>query len=142
MQRPEIILNSFVIWFWCYGQELEEREKLVRQMWDVYTQSKTARLPSFWLEAFEAAYEELTSDVPGVRNAAVSEIARMSLRSISFEPLTVLSTVSPIKNSSALHLLFISIALFINTWALHLILGVFLSAKICPFFTTCEFSRV
>lgn len=72
--------------------ELEEREKLVRQMWDVYTQSKTARLPSFWLEAFEAAYEELTSDVTGVRNAAISEIARMSLRSISFEPLTVLST--------------------------------------------------
>ncbi|KAI8549696.1 hypothetical protein RHMOL_Rhmol06G0045100 [Rhododendron molle] len=72
--------------------ELEEREKLVRQMWDVYTHSKTTRLPSFWLEAFEAAYEELTSDVPDARNAAVSEIARMALRSTSFEPLTVQST--------------------------------------------------
>lgn len=81
--------------FGCYGQELEEREKLVRQMWDVYTHSKTTRLPSFWLEAFEAAYEELTSDVPDARNAAVSEIARMALRSTSFEPLTVQSTVSP-----------------------------------------------
>lgn len=64
-------------------------------MWDVYTHSKTTRLPSFWLEAFEAAYEELTSDVPDARNAAVSEIARMALRSTSFEPLTVQSTVSP-----------------------------------------------
>ncbi|PSR99721.1 Protein of unknown function DUF1195 protein [Actinidia chinensis var. chinensis] len=65
--------------------ELEEREKLVRQMWDVYTHSNTIRLPSFWTEAFKAAYEDLTSDVPGVRDAAVSEIAGMSLRSISVQ---------------------------------------------------------
>ncbi|XP_028757706.1 uncharacterized protein LOC114716812 [Neltuma alba] len=60
--------------------ELEEREKTVRRMWDVYTHSAASRLPRFWSEAFEAAYEQLASEVRGVREAAVSEIAKMSLR--------------------------------------------------------------
>lgn len=61
--------------------EVEEREKVVRHMWDVYTRShsNSIGLPQFWLEAFEAAYEHLVSDVPAVRDAAVSEIAKMSL---------------------------------------------------------------
>ncbi|KAK9080301.1 hypothetical protein SSX86_000059 [Deinandra increscens subsp. villosa] len=67
--------------------EVEEREKLVRRFWNVYTHSKTTRLPRFWQEAFEAAYEHLTSDVAGLRNAAVSEIARMSLVSVDVDPL-------------------------------------------------------
>ncbi|PSS31350.1 Argininosuccinate lyase [Actinidia chinensis var. chinensis] len=71
--------------------ELEEREKFVRQMWNAYTHSNKIRLPSFWTEAFEAAYEDLTSDIPGVRNAAVSEIAGMSLRTISVQSPTAQS---------------------------------------------------
>ncbi|KAK1407498.1 hypothetical protein QVD17_39114 [Tagetes erecta] len=69
--------------------EVEEREKLVRRFWNVYTHSKTTRLPRFWQEAFEAAYEHLTSDVAEVRDAAVSEIAKMSLVSVDVEPLPV-----------------------------------------------------
>uniref|UniRef100_A0A5B6ZG74 Uncharacterized protein n=1 Tax=Davidia involucrata TaxID=16924 RepID=A0A5B6ZG74_DAVIN len=72
--------------------EVEEREKLVRHMWDVYTHSTTIRLPRFWQEAFEAAYQDLTSDVPADRNAAVSEIAKMSLRSVDVDPPPVQST--------------------------------------------------
>lgn len=70
--------------------EVEEREKVVRHLWDLYTQRQTgssrrstSRLPRFWQEAFEAAYDPLSSDVPAVRNAAVSEIAKMSIRSIN-----------------------------------------------------------
>jgi len=50
-------------------------------MWDVYSRSRTNSIgiPKFWWEAFEAAYEELASDVRGVRDGAVSEIAKMSL---------------------------------------------------------------
>lgn len=59
--------------------EVQEREKVVRRLWDVYTQSKTLKLPIFWQEAFEAAYEDLISEVPRVRYAAISEIAKMSL---------------------------------------------------------------
>lgn len=76
-------------------QEVEEREKLVRYMWDLYTHTTTSRLPRFWEEAFEAAYMELASDVPSVRNAAVLEIAKMSLRSIHLHPLPLHSTVCP-----------------------------------------------
>ncbi|XP_052202165.1 uncharacterized protein LOC127807952 [Diospyros lotus] len=72
--------------------ELQEREKLVKHMWNVYTHSTTIRLPSFWLEAFEAAYEDLTNDVPAVRDTAISEIAKMSFRSFHFEPPPVQST--------------------------------------------------
>ncbi|CAL5417140.1 unnamed protein product [Camellia sinensis] len=61
--------------------ELEEREKMVRHMWDVYTHSSSIRLPRFWLEAFQVAYEDLTTDVPSVRNATFSEIAKMSFSS-------------------------------------------------------------
>ncbi|KAG5061065.1 hypothetical protein JHK87_002094 [Glycine soja] len=73
--------------------EMEEREKVVRHMWDVYTNSRRVRLPRFWQEAFEAAYEDLTSDVTEVRDAAVTEIAKMSVRSIHFDPPPLQSTV-------------------------------------------------
>ncbi|XP_010531025.1 PREDICTED: uncharacterized protein LOC104807445 isoform X2 [Tarenaya hassleriana] len=66
--------------------EMEEREKVVKHMWDVYTNGHRIRLPRFWQEAFEAAYEELTSDVPGVREAAIGEIAKMSVRSVTLDP--------------------------------------------------------
>ncbi|XVE87281.1 hypothetical protein DITRI_Ditri18aG0104400 [Diplodiscus trichospermus] len=72
--------------------EMEEREKVVRHMWDVYTNSRRIRLPRFWREAFEAAYEELTSDAPGVREAAISEIAKMSVRSLELDPPRIQST--------------------------------------------------
>lgn len=64
---------------------MEEREKVVRRMWDVYTQSKSGRgsgLPRFWSDAFHAAYDHLVSDVQSVRDAAVSEIAKISLHSL------------------------------------------------------------
>ncbi|XP_010558208.1 PREDICTED: uncharacterized protein LOC104826929 [Tarenaya hassleriana] len=66
--------------------EMEEREKVVKHMWDVYTNGRRIRLPRFWQEAFEAAYEELSSDVPGVKEAATTEIARMSVRSVVIDP--------------------------------------------------------
>ena len=72
---------------------MEEREKVVKHMWDVYTNNRRIRLPRFWQEAFEAAYEELTSDVPGVREAAITEIAKMSVRSVDFDPPYIQSTV-------------------------------------------------
>ncbi|KAA8528635.1 hypothetical protein F0562_035990 [Nyssa sinensis] len=72
--------------------EVKERERLVRHMWDIYTHSSSIRLPRFWQEAFEAAYEDLTSDVAGVRNAAVSEIAKMSLMSVDVDRPPVQST--------------------------------------------------
>nr|XP_018633288.1 uncharacterized protein LOC104116484 isoform X2 [Nicotiana tomentosiformis] len=67
------------------AEEMEEREKLVKHMWDVYTNSRGIKMPKFWQEAFEAAYEELTSDVPGVSEDAISEIAKMSVRYIPIE---------------------------------------------------------
>uniref|UniRef100_A0A1J3DNZ7 Uncharacterized protein n=1 Tax=Noccaea caerulescens TaxID=107243 RepID=A0A1J3DNZ7_NOCCA len=66
--------------------EMEEREKVVKHMWDVYTNTRRIKLPRFWQEAFVAAYEELTSDVPGVRDAAIGEIAKMSVQSITLDP--------------------------------------------------------
>ncbi|KAK4361511.1 hypothetical protein RND71_020463 [Anisodus tanguticus] len=65
--------------------EMEEREKLVKHMWDVYTNSPRIRLPKFWQEAFEAAYEELSNDVADIREAAISEISKMSLRFVNIE---------------------------------------------------------
>ncbi|XP_022768952.1 uncharacterized protein LOC111312698 isoform X2 [Durio zibethinus] len=76
--------------------ELEEREKVVRKMWDVYTHSASARLPRFWLEAFEAAYEYLSSDVPGVRETAMSEIAKLSMPSLNLDSASAQSKVSHI----------------------------------------------
>ncbi|CAB4287644.1 unnamed protein product [Prunus armeniaca] len=73
--------------------EMEEREKVVKHMWDVYTNSRRIRLPRFWQEAFEAAYEELTSDVPGVREEAITEIAKMSVRSVDLDPPPVQSAL-------------------------------------------------
>jgi len=68
------------------NEEMEEREKLVGRMWDMYTRtSDEVRLPRFWQEAFEAAYEELAGDDTQVRDAAVSEIARMSAHKLELE---------------------------------------------------------
>ncbi|XP_044470515.1 uncharacterized protein LOC123199544 isoform X2 [Mangifera indica] len=66
--------------------EMEEREKVVKHMWDVYSNNRRIRLPRFWQEAFVAAYEELSSDVPQVREAAITEIAKMSIRSVDIDP--------------------------------------------------------
>ncbi|KAG4140275.1 hypothetical protein ERO13_D06G008000v2 [Gossypium hirsutum] len=74
--------------------ELEEREKVVRKMWDVYTHSTSIRLPRFWLDAFEAAYENLSSDVNGVRDNAISEIAKLSMQSLNLVPPSVQSKIS------------------------------------------------
>ncbi|VVB18283.1 unnamed protein product [Arabis nemorensis] len=71
---------------------MEEREKVVKHMWDVYNNGRRIRLPRFWQEAFEAAYEELTSDVPDVVEAAIAKIARMSIRSVVIDPPPVHST--------------------------------------------------
>ncbi|KAG2316982.1 hypothetical protein Bca52824_020104 [Brassica carinata] len=59
---------------------------------NVYNNGRCIRLPRFWQEAFEAAYEELSSDVPDVVEATVSEIARMSIRSVVIDPPPVHST--------------------------------------------------
>ncbi|RZC86999.1 hypothetical protein C5167_041930, partial [Papaver somniferum] len=62
--------------------EIEEREKVVKHMWDAYTHtSSRIVLPKFWRRAFEAGYQDLINDDLGVRNAAISEIAKMSIRS-------------------------------------------------------------
>ncbi|WCJ35163.1 hypothetical protein M5689_016429 [Euphorbia peplus] len=82
--------------------EVEEKEKVVRHMWDVYTHSSTAKLPRFWQEAFEAAYEALANDVAGVRNDAVSEIAKMSLRSFSLRQVSVQSASKTSKGRRSL----------------------------------------
>ncbi|CAK9138788.1 unnamed protein product, partial [Ilex paraguariensis] len=72
--------------------EMEEREKVVKHMWDIYTNSPRIRLPRFWQEAFKAAYEELASELPEVRDAAMSEIAKISMRSINLDPPPLQST--------------------------------------------------
>ncbi|KAL3640838.1 hypothetical protein CASFOL_015806 [Castilleja foliolosa] len=61
--------------------DVDEREKMVRQMWNAYKHNNIVRLPSFWRDAFGAAYQDLTSEVASVRNAALLEIAKMSFRS-------------------------------------------------------------
>lgn len=72
--------------------EIQEREKVVKHMWDVYMNSRRIKLPQFWQEAFVAAYEDLTSDAPEVREAANAEIAIMSFRSIDVDPPPIEST--------------------------------------------------
>ncbi|KAL8477223.1 hypothetical protein ACS0TY_029496 [Phlomoides rotata] len=64
--------------------DLEEREKLVKHMWDVYTNNPRIGLGGFWREAFVAAYEVLTSEESEDRETAISEIARMSIRHLPF----------------------------------------------------------
>ncbi|KAK6115361.1 hypothetical protein DH2020_007630 [Rehmannia glutinosa] len=61
--------------------DVDEREKMVKQMWNVYKHSSIVRLPSFWRDAFGAAYQDLTSEIASVRNSALLEIAKMSFRS-------------------------------------------------------------
>ncbi|GMH13883.1 hypothetical protein Nepgr_015724 [Nepenthes gracilis] len=74
--------------------EVIEREKVVRQMWNVYTLGRGSKilLPRFWQDAFQAAYDSLVSDNPAVREAAVLEIAKISLRSHDLESPLVRST--------------------------------------------------
>ncbi|KAL0391979.1 UNVERIFIED_CONTAM: hypothetical protein Sradi_2420700 [Sesamum radiatum] len=73
--------------------DVDEREKMVRQMWNAYKHSSAIRLPSFWRDAFGAAYQDLTSEVASVRDAALSEIAKMSFRSRDvYEPPPVQTT--------------------------------------------------
>lgn len=67
-------------------QEVEERVKMVRRMWNVYTHSNTIKLPRFWQRAFQAAYEDLTSHVSSLRNNALLEIAQMSMFSLQSLP--------------------------------------------------------
>jgi len=66
--------------------EIEAREKIVRHMWDIYIHNPRLKLSSFWQEAFQAAYEELENEAPGVRDHAFSEIAKMSLRLVEKDP--------------------------------------------------------
>lgn len=61
--------------------DVDEREKMVRQMWNVYKHSSVVKLPSFWRDAFGAAYQDLSSEVATVHNAALREIAKMSFGS-------------------------------------------------------------
>lgn len=75
-------------------QEMEDREKLVNHMWDVYTNSPRIRILKFWQEAFEAAYEELNSDVAEVREAAISEISKMSIQFVNIDLPPLRSMVS------------------------------------------------
>lgn len=83
---------------------MEEREKLVNHMWDVYTNSPRIRLLKFWQEAFEAAYEELNSDIAEVREAAISEISKMSIRFVRTELPPLRSTVSSLSLFQASYL--------------------------------------
>lgn len=83
----------------CKLQEMEDRENMVKHIWDVYTSSHRITLPKFWQEAFEAAYEDLISDVSNVRDAAISEIAKMSIRYIHVEPPPLHSSVSVLLSS-------------------------------------------
>lgn len=50
-------------------------------MWNVYKHSSVVKLPSFWRDAFGAAYQDLSSEVATVHNAALREIAKMSFGS-------------------------------------------------------------
>ncbi|KAL8118001.1 uncharacterized protein LOC141723492 [Apium graveolens] len=65
--------------------EMEEREKMVNHMWDLYTNNRRIKIPRFWQDAFEAGYEDLISDVVQVREAAISQIAKMSMHSIQLD---------------------------------------------------------
>ena len=69
---------------------------MVRKIWDIYTHIASVRLPRFWLEAFEAAYEYLSSDTPGVRDTAMSEIAKLSMRYVNLDTPSAQSKVSVI----------------------------------------------
>ena len=96
VESPNMYIVSMVVCeidICVLNQEIEDREKMVKHMWAVYTNSRRVRLPRFWQEAFEAAYEQLTSDVAGDSDAAISEIAKMSLRTIDLEPPPLQSSV-------------------------------------------------
>lgn len=94
------ILTKLIDWY-LGRKEVEDREKVVRQMWDVYSHSRSIQLPRFWQEAFEAAYEDLTSDLPSVRNHAVSEIAKMSLLSLSLSLHHINNNKAPVEEKQS-----------------------------------------
>ncbi|XP_073032662.1 uncharacterized protein [Primulina eburnea] len=82
--------------------DVDEREKMVRQMWNVYKHSKIVRLPRFWRDAFGAAYQDLTSELPRVQDTALLEIAKMSFGSrMSYEPPPLQSSSRVSKNEEA-----------------------------------------
>lgn len=64
-------------------------------MWDAYINDRRIKLQPFWQAAFVAAYEDLSGDVAEVREAAISEIAKMSFYStdIRLPDLEIESTV-------------------------------------------------
>lgn len=64
--------------------DVEEREKTVKEMWNAYKYSSIISLPSFFRDAFGAAYQDLTSEISSVRDAALLEIAKMSFTSTDF----------------------------------------------------------
>lgn len=66
----------------------------MKHMWDVYINSPRISLAGFWQDAFVASYEDLTSEVQEVREAAVSEIAKMSVQYINLDPPPLLSSLS------------------------------------------------
>lgn len=68
--------------------DLELREKLARHMWDKYRQNPKYKLNSFWQVAFEAAFEEMDSESPAVKQAAVTEIAKLSTQFFDVDPRT------------------------------------------------------
>ncbi|KAK1363590.1 putative polyol transporter [Heracleum sosnowskyi] len=77
--------------------EMEEREKMVNHMWDLYTNNRRIEIPRFWQDAFEAGYEDLISDVVQVREAAISQIAKMSMHSIQLDPPPLTAQESTLK---------------------------------------------
>ncbi|KMZ57408.1 hypothetical protein ZOSMA_86G00430 [Zostera marina] len=68
--------------------EVEERKNLVRQMWNVYTHSRHIQLPVFWQKAFAASYDQMVSEDLEMSDAAVLEIAKMSMRVVELKPPT------------------------------------------------------
>uniref|UniRef100_A0A0D6QXQ4 Uncharacterized protein n=1 Tax=Araucaria cunninghamii TaxID=56994 RepID=A0A0D6QXQ4_ARACU len=82
--------------------EIEAREKVVRHVWDIYIHNPRLKLSSFWQEAFQAAYEELESEDPSVREAAILEIAKMSLRLIEMDPFAQKTDIGKQKGQTAL----------------------------------------
>lgn len=60
----------------------------MRQMWNVYTHSRHIQLPVFWQKAFAASYDQMVSEDLEMSDAAVLEIAKMSMRVVELKPPT------------------------------------------------------
>eukprot|EP00246_Nothoceros_aenigmaticus_P007300 TRINITY_DN2099_c0_g1_i1.p2 TRINITY_DN2099_c0_g1~~TRINITY_DN2099_c0_g1_i1.p2 ORF type:complete len:188 (-),score=32.73 TRINITY_DN2099_c0_g1_i1:672-1235(-) len=61
------------------GWELAERANIVLWVWDAYVNDPSRKMSNFWHDAFEAAFEEMESEDQAVKNAAVEEIARLTV---------------------------------------------------------------